>query len=174
MCAHVCAPNPECHRVIAFLVFVQLLHRSSENTEPHGQTSKDTDKRGRRSCTAITFFLSAGFPPGVRQMTRGVPPMGPQRRVTRARPFICHADGSPRVLSPARQQLHFAGGSPPDVQPQRDPATPLRGSRQPLPASGATQRQYKFERNHHLGNGHVCSSKPHRTHHCLSADFLSK
>nr|XP_058930973.1 histone deacetylase 9 isoform X2 [Kogia breviceps] len=27
---------------------------------------------------------------------------------------------------PARQQLSFAGGSPPDVQPKRDPATPLR------------------------------------------------
>ncbi|XP_064146106.1 histone deacetylase 9 isoform X2 [Loxodonta africana] len=27
---------------------------------------------------------------------------------------------------PARQQLNFAGGSPPDVQPKRDPATPLR------------------------------------------------
>ncbi|XP_033613000.1 histone deacetylase 9 isoform X1 [Fukomys damarensis] len=27
---------------------------------------------------------------------------------------------------PARQQLNFAGGSPPDVQPKKDPATPLR------------------------------------------------
>ncbi|KAM5272055.1 histone deacetylase 9 isoform 8-T8 [Ctenodactylus gundi] len=27
---------------------------------------------------------------------------------------------------PARQQLNFAGGSPPDVQPKRNPATPLR------------------------------------------------
>lgn len=135
--------------------------------------SKSTDKRKRRSCAA-TVFISAGVPPIVTHLVSDewrtvFYRWGLSRDSRRLAHFICHTDVSSSVFQPARQQLNFAGGSPPDVQPKTDPGTPLRVSRH-LAASGATQQQYKLEKGqpYHPCNGDICSSKIHRTQHGLN------